>query len=113
MIFLKPLWVNHGGNNHFYVYFHRFINILSLILDSKPIFSVDIHPQGGRFATGGQGVSGGKIVIWNLNPVIDGREEENAQVHKMLCQMDNHLGTQRNMKQLLLENFFLEIFKDS
>lgn len=34
MKFFKPTWVSHDGN---------------------PIFSVDIHPDGTRFATGGQG----------------------------------------------------------
>lgn len=34
MKFFKPAWVSHDGN---------------------PIFSVDIHPDGFRFATGGQG----------------------------------------------------------
>ncbi|CAH0546433.1 unnamed protein product [Brassicogethes aeneus] len=72
MIFLKPAWVNHGEN--------------------KPIFSVDIHPQGGRFATGGQGGSGGKIVIWNINPVLNEKDEDDSKVPKMLCQMDNHLA---------------------
>lgn len=35
MKFFKPSWVSHDGN---------------------PIFSVDIHPDGSRFATGGQGM---------------------------------------------------------
>ncbi|CAG9818845.1 unnamed protein product [Phaedon cochleariae] len=72
MIFFKPPWVNHE--------------------DNKPIFSVDIHPNGGRFATGGQGGSGGRIVIWNFGPVIDENEEMNIKIPKMLCQMDNHLA---------------------
>nr|XP_023016100.1 protein HIRA homolog [Leptinotarsa decemlineata] len=72
MIFLKPIWVNHE--------------------DSKPIFSVDIHPNGGRFATGGQGGSGGRIVIWNIGPVLYENEETNPKIPKMLCQMDNHLA---------------------
>lgn len=61
-------------------------------IDNKPIFSVDIHPNGGRFATGGQGGSGGRIVIWNLGPVLDENDEVNVKIPKMLCQMDNHLG---------------------
>ncbi|XP_018573926.1 protein HIRA homolog [Anoplophora glabripennis] len=72
MIFLKPSWVNHE--------------------DDKPIFSVDIHPNGGRFATGGQGASGGRIVIWNIGPVINEHEETDPKIPKMLCQMDNHLA---------------------
>uniref|UniRef100_A0A4X2L5M5 Uncharacterized protein n=1 Tax=Vombatus ursinus TaxID=29139 RepID=A0A4X2L5M5_VOMUR len=37
------------------------IQILTPTLRSKPIFSVDIHPDGTKFATGGQGRS---IVNW-------------------------------------------------
>ncbi|RZC36686.1 HIRA-like, partial [Asbolus verrucosus] len=59
---------------------------------SKPIFSVDIHPKGGRFATGGQGGSGGRIVIWNIAPVLSEHDENDPKVPKMLCQMDNHLA---------------------
>ncbi|XP_044271848.1 protein HIRA homolog [Tribolium madens] len=72
MIFFKPSWVTHEG--------------------SKPIFSVDIHPKGGRFATGGQGGSGGRIVIWNIAPVLSENDETSAKIPKMLCQMDNHLA---------------------
>ncbi|CAH1955908.1 unnamed protein product [Acanthoscelides obtectus] len=71
MIILKPAWVNH---------------------EDKPIFSVDIHPKGGRFATGGQGGSGGRIVIWNIGPVLHEDEELNHKIPKMLCQMDNHIA---------------------
>lgn len=67
-------------------------NTSNFILDDKPIFSVDIHPKGGRFATGGQGASGGRIVIWNIGPVINEHEETDPKIPKMLCQMDNHLG---------------------
>uniref|UniRef100_A0A3B5LXJ7 Protein HIRA n=1 Tax=Xiphophorus couchianus TaxID=32473 RepID=A0A3B5LXJ7_9TELE len=38
MKLLKPSWVSHNG---------------------KPIFSVDIHPDGTKFATGGQGETSG------------------------------------------------------
>lgn len=61
-------------------------------LDNRPIFSVDIHPKGGRFATGGQGGQGGRIVIWNLAPLLSEHDEFDSKVPKMLCQMDNHLG---------------------
>lgn len=58
----------------------------------KPIFSVDIHPKGRRFATGGQGGDSGRVVVWNLEPVLSEKAELNSIVPKMLCQMDNHLG---------------------
>ncbi|XP_072378444.1 protein HIRA isoform X1 [Diabrotica undecimpunctata] len=72
MIVLKPEWVNHDQD--------------------QPIFSIDIQPNGARFATGGQGGSGGKIVIWNIGPVLSEDEEINPKIPKMLCQMDNHLA---------------------
>ncbi|KAJ0180756.1 hypothetical protein K1T71_004160 [Dendrolimus kikuchii] len=71
MKLLKPCWVNH---------------------DDKPIFSVDIHPMGKRFATGGQGGDSGRVVVWNLNSVLFENVEFDPNVPKMLCQMDNHLA---------------------
>ncbi|XP_041977561.1 protein HIRA homolog [Aricia agestis] len=71
MKLLKPSWVNH---------------------DEKPIFSVDIHPAGKRFATGGQGGDSGRVVVWNLNPVLFEEVEVDNNIPKMLCQMDNHLA---------------------
>ncbi|XP_052757465.1 protein HIRA homolog [Galleria mellonella] len=71
MKLLKPSWVNH---------------------DDKPIFSVDIHPTGKRFATGGQGGDSGRVVVWNLNSVLYESVEVDPNVPRMLCQMDNHLA---------------------
>ncbi|XP_017307566.2 protein HIRA [Ictalurus punctatus] len=71
MKLLKPSWVAHNG---------------------KPIFSVDIHPDGTKFATGGQGEDSGKVVIWNMAPVLREEDEKNENVPKLLCQMDNHLA---------------------
>uniref|UniRef100_A0A2K6SN33 Protein HIRA n=1 Tax=Saimiri boliviensis boliviensis TaxID=39432 RepID=A0A2K6SN33_SAIBB len=58
----------------------------------KPIFSVDIHPDGTKFATGGQGQDSGKVVIWNMSPVLQEDDEKDENIPKMLCQMDNHLA---------------------
>ncbi|XP_077297877.1 histone cell cycle regulator-like protein [Arctopsyche grandis] len=71
MKLLKPNWVSH---------------------DEKPIFSIDIHPAGSRFATGGQGGDSGRVVVWNLNAVLEESVEQDSTVPKMLCQMDNHLA---------------------
>lgn len=71
MKLLKPSWISHNG---------------------KPIFSVDIHPDGTKFATGGQGEDSGKVVIWNMAPVLREEDEKNENIPKMLCQMDNHLA---------------------
>lgn len=91
MLFFKPAWVSHEGKT-IIIYLQTKRSILR-VLDCKPIFSVDIHPKGGRFATGGQGGSGGRIVIWNIGPVLNENEESDENIPKMLCQMDNHLGT--------------------
>ncbi|CAH1800805.1 unnamed protein product [Owenia fusiformis] len=71
MKLLKPAWVTHDG---------------------KPIFSIDIHPDGSRFATGGQGEDSGKVVIWNMAPVEHEESETNENVPRMLCTMDNHIA---------------------
>ncbi|XP_042907533.1 protein HIRA [Parasteatoda tepidariorum] len=71
MKLLKPNWISHDGH---------------------PIFSVDIHPDGSRFATGGQGMDTGRIVIWNMSPVVEEADEKDENVPKVLCQMDNHLA---------------------
>ncbi|ELK26254.1 Protein HIRA [Myotis davidii] len=63
-----------------------------LRLTWKPIFSVDIHPDGTKFATGGQGQDSGKVVIWNMSPVLQEDDEKDENIPKMLCQMDNHLA---------------------
>uniref|UniRef100_A0A8C0J7S2 Protein HIRA n=1 Tax=Chelonoidis abingdonii TaxID=106734 RepID=A0A8C0J7S2_CHEAB len=59
---------------------------------NSPIFSVDIHPDGTKFATGGQGQDSGKVVIWSMAPVLKEEDEKNENIPKMLCQMDNHLA---------------------
>lgn len=59
---------------------------------ANPIFSIDIHPDGTKFATGGQGTDAGQVVIWNMLPVIDENAENSPNVIKKLCQLDNHLA---------------------
>lgn len=58
----------------------------------KWILSIDVHPDGTKFATGGQGNESGRVVVWNLEPVISIDAEENKSIPKILCQMDNHLA---------------------
>lgn len=60
--------------------------------DDHPIFSVDIHPSGTKFATGGQGEDCGRVTIWNMAPILNPKLQKDSSVPKMLCQMDNHLA---------------------
>uniref|UniRef100_H0ZE08 Protein HIRA n=1 Tax=Taeniopygia guttata TaxID=59729 RepID=H0ZE08_TAEGU len=38
------------------------------------------------------GQDSGKVVIWNMAPVLKEEDEKNENIPKMLCQMDNHLA---------------------
>ncbi|XP_037094219.1 LOW QUALITY PROTEIN: protein HIRA-like [Pollicipes pollicipes] len=72
MKLLKPAWVSH---------------------DERSLFCVDIHPDGSRFATGGQGQDRtGTIAVWNMAPVESERAELDAAVPRQLCRLDDHLG---------------------
>ncbi|OAF69271.1 hypothetical protein A3Q56_02964 [Intoshia linei] len=73
MKLFKPEWVSHDG---------------------KPIFSIDFHVDGNRFATGGLSSNNtvGLINIWNVDPLHSYSQEMDSKVHKLLCTMDNHLG---------------------
>lgn len=47
------------------------------------------------------GGDSGRVVIWNMEPVVDEAAELDTNVPKMLCQLDNHLG-----KKLLIFHVF-------
>lgn len=116
MKLLKPEWIHHDGmlllifaylvqNSRYFVIIY-IIHVLttsvknSIVLKfnfsfyytEKPIFSVDVHPDGSKFATGGQGNDSGRVVIWNLAPVLSVEAECDKSVPKILCQLDNHLA---------------------
>lgn len=55
------------------------------------IFSVDIHPDGTKFATGGQGNDCGRVAIWNLNAIIYDNVQKDDNQPKLLCKIDSHL----------------------
>lgn len=44
------------------------------------------------FCSSTPGQDSGKVVIWNMSPVLQEDDEKDENVPKMLCQMDNHLG---------------------
>uniref|UniRef100_A0A665U5T6 Protein HIRA n=1 Tax=Echeneis naucrates TaxID=173247 RepID=A0A665U5T6_ECHNA len=58
-----------------------------LCFTGKPIFSVDIHPMERNLQ-----LDSGKVMIWNMAPVLREEDEKNENIPKMLCQMDNHLA---------------------
>ncbi len=67
MQLLKPSWVSADGH---------------------ALMSVDIHPDGTRFATGGQGPDNcGRVSIWNMAPVLDVKMSKDKSVHKLLTQV--------------------------
>ena len=77
MKILKPNWVN---------------------LDGQPIFSIDIHPDGSRFAIGGHGgEDSGKIIIWNMvsghvfckihSPKPESYDDDNCKLNKQLIRI--------------------------
>lgn len=39
------------------------------------------------------GADSGKVVIWNMAPVVSRKAEADENIPKMLCQMDNHEGS--------------------
>lgn len=50
-----------------------------------------MYLKGGSFCSP-IGQDSGKVVIWNMAPVLKEEDEKNENIPKMLCQMDNHLG---------------------
>ncbi|XP_026462747.1 protein HIRA homolog, partial [Ctenocephalides felis] len=58
----------------------------------KPIFSIDVHPSGNKLATGGQGGDSGRVVIWNWAPLVSLDAENDPNVPKILCLIDQHSG---------------------
>ena len=55
--------------------------------DAHALMSIDIHPDGSRFATGGQGTDCGRVCIWNLKPVLDSNVAKDKSVPKLLTQV--------------------------
>ena len=64
------------------------------INDHVPIITCDIHPDGSRFALGGntKDAGGGKIQIWNMDPVLHKDRENNPKCQKLLCSLYNHMA---------------------
>eukprot|EP01132_Coremiostelium_polycephalum_P000598 gene598-744_t len=74
MKILKPQWINHSG---------------------FPIFSIDVHPDGTRLATGG---GDNKIKIWSTAPVSLSEVEDDKDTPKLLKSMDSHFAPVNSVK---------------
>ncbi len=79
MHFTKPAWVTHkdtSGNKG----------------DSSKrlsIFSVHVHPDGSRIATGGLDA---KVRIWSTKPILNPASELSGKPPKSLCTLTMHTG---------------------
>ncbi|KAG0309893.1 HIR complex subunit [Dissophora globulifera] len=73
MLIIKPEWVGH--------------------LDEKskkaPIYSLHVHPDGTRLATGAQDA---KVKIWNIAPILDAETDQDPDTRRHLCTMSLHNG---------------------
>ncbi|KAA0195052.1 Protein HIRA [Fasciolopsis buskii] len=77
MRLLKPVWVTHGSLS-------KDQNI------DRPIYSLDIHPDGSRLATGGVIDTCGVVILWNMVPIRSPSLEMDASTPRKLFQMDSH-----------------------
>ncbi|KAH8817594.1 histone transcription regulator 1 [Flagelloscypha sp. PMI_526] len=75
MRFVKPAWVAHGDSDK---------NDKRL-----PIFSIHVHPDGSRVATGGLDA---KIRIWSTKPILNPASEASGKPPKSLCTLAMHTG---------------------
>lgn len=78
MHFTKPAWVAHKDS--------------SAKADSTKrlsIFSVHVHPDGSRIATGGLDA---KVRIWSTKPILNPASEESNRPPKSLCTLAMHTG---------------------
>uniref|UniRef100_A0A915BTP3 Protein HIRA n=1 Tax=Parascaris univalens TaxID=6257 RepID=A0A915BTP3_PARUN len=64
----NPTWIHHSGG---------------------AIYSIDIHPNGSKVATSGQGsdARSGQVVIWNVKPVINEKKAQDASCSRLLSRM--------------------------
>ncbi|KAI0064884.1 WD40 repeat-like protein [Artomyces pyxidatus] len=79
MKFTKPAWVIHGDP--------------SGKSDQSPkrlsIFSVHVHPDGSRIATGGLDA---RVRIWSTKPILNSASEASGRPPKSLCTLTMHTG---------------------
>ncbi|KAF9226375.1 WD40 repeat-like protein [Gyrodon lividus] len=78
MRFTKPSWVMHKGSTN-------------SAKDTKrlSIFSIHVHPDGSRIATGGLDA---KVRIWSTKPILNSASERSNRPPKSLCTLSMHTG---------------------
>jgi protein HIRA/HIR1 len=54
-----------------------------------PIYSVHVHPDGSRLATGGMDA---KVRVWATRPIISAAAERSGKPAKSLCTLVMHTG---------------------
>ncbi|EGC36084.1 hypothetical protein DICPUDRAFT_87573 [Dictyostelium purpureum] len=75
MKIIKPQWISHSGLS---------------------IYSIDVHPDGTRLATGG---GDAKIKIWSVAPISLSEVENDENTPKLLCSIENsHFQTVNSVK---------------
>jgi protein HIRA/HIR1 len=77
MRFTKPAWVNHKDPSK------------SDSTKRPSIFSIHVHPDGSRIATGGLDA---KIRVWSTKPILDEKAETSGRPPKLLCTLGQHTG---------------------
>lgn len=73
---VKPSWVLH-------------IDEASHNEQSVTIYTLALHPDGSRLATGGLDT---KIKMWSTLPILDDKVEQNEAVPKLLSTLTSHSG---------------------
>jgi protein HIRA/HIR1 len=96
MRFTKPAWVIHKGKN---VRIWSSCRTNYEFTDSagkddqnakrQSIFSVHVHPDGSRIATGGLD---SKIRIWSTKPILNVASQQSNRPPKSLCTLTMHTG---------------------
>lgn len=96
---LGPWWARVGGQGRAHgpqaqQRLFLFIRPVGLTLPGKggAWHSVPAPVSPSCFYSSIPGQDSGKVVIWNMSPVLQEDDEKDENVPKMLCQMDNHLG---------------------
>jgi protein HIRA/HIR1 len=96
MRFTKPAWVMHKGTS---LCQSEYLSLNPKRTDSAAkndqtakrlsIFSVHVHPDGSRIATGGLDA---KIRIWSTKPILNPASELSGKPPKSLCTLTMHTG---------------------